>query len=147
MDNAALKQKIYDGLSDKRIGISEKVKSRIEFEWETFDKNNQLEYLAFYDDLVAFAKDNDIKIGSGRGAACCSLVLYALDITQINPIQHGLIFERMPKKLDIDFDVEPTRRDEIIKYLKQKYGENNVLRSVAYDVHNKRHPNACKWII
>lgn len=147
MDNAALKQKIYDGLSDKGIGISENVKSRIEFEWETFDKNDQLENLSFYYDLVAFAKDNDIKIGSGRGVACCSLVLYALDITQINPLKHGLIFERMPKKLDIDFDVEPTRRDEIIQYLKQKYGENNILRSVAYDVHNKPHPNACKWII
>ena len=48
MNNIALKQKLYDGLSDKRIGISEKVKSRIEFEWETFDKNNQLEYLSFY---------------------------------------------------------------------------------------------------
>lgn len=147
MNNIELKQKVYDGLFDKGVEISEKVKSRIELEWETFDNNNQLDYITFYYDLVSFAKDNDIKIGSGRGVSCCSLVLYALDITKINPLNYGLIFERIPKRLDVDFDVEPMRREEIVQYLKQKYGEENVLRSVAYDVHKKPHPHACKWII
>lgn len=147
MNNAELKQKIYDGLSDKGIEIGEKIKSRIELEWETFDTNDQLDCLSFYHDLVSFARDNDIKIGSGRGVACCSLVLYALDITQINPLNYGLIFERMPKNLDIDFDVEPKGRERIIKYLKQKYGEGNVLRAVSYDLHKKPRPHTCKWII
>ena len=147
MNEVELKQKIYDGLTDKKVEISEEVKNRIELEWETFSKNGQLNYLAFYYDLVSFAKENGIKIGSGRGVACCSLILYALDITQINPLRYGLIFERVPKNLDIDLDVETEQREKIINYLKQKYGENNVLRSVAYDSHKIPHPHASRWII
>lgn len=148
MNEVELRQKIYDGLTDKKVEISEEVESRIELEWGTFSKNNQINYLAFYGDLVSFAKENDIKIGSGRGVACCSLILYALDITKINPLRYGLIFERIPKKLDIALEVETEQRVKIINYLKQKYGENNVLRPVAYSyVHKIPHPHASRWII
>ena len=131
-DENKLKQEIYEGIKIRGISVTEEVKDRIEFEWETFKKNGQFNYINFFKELCAFAKNNNISIWSGRGPVCASLILYALSITDINPLNYGLIFERVPKKLNIDIDVEPSGYEKIINYLKEVYGENNVL-GVTHD--------------
>ena len=131
-DENKLKQEIYEGIKIRGISVTEEVKDRIELEWETFKKNGQLNYINFFKELCAFAKNNNISIGSGRGPVCASLILYALNITEINPLNFDLIFERIPKKLDIDIDVEPSGSEKILNHLKEVYGENNVL-GVTHD--------------
>ena len=90
-------------------------------------------YFLIVADYVTWAKDNDIPVGPGRGSVGGSIVAYALNITDIDPIPHGLIFERFinsERKLipDIDLDFCMDRREEVINYLVHKYGQNRVCR-------------------
>ena len=128
-DENLLKESILMGLGKRNIEITLEVQKRIELEWNTFKENDQLNRLFIVYDLMSWAKNNNIKYGSGRGASCGSLILYALGITDINPLTYNLIFERMGKVLDIDIDSESPAK--MVDYLKSKYGKENVLR-VAY---------------
>ena len=88
-------------------------------------------------DFVNWAKDNGIVVGPGRGSAAGSIVSYLLKITDIDPIKYELLFERFlnPERIsmpDIDMDFADTRRDEILKYIKKKYGENHVAQIVTF---------------
>src|SRR5436853_7262789 len=88
-------------------------------------------------DLVQYAKDNGIRVGPGRGSAAGSMVAYALGITDLDPLAHGLIFERFlnPERVsmpDIDIDFDDRRRGEVIQYVSQKYGEERVSQIVTY---------------
>ncbi len=88
-------------------------------------------YFLVVQDLVAWAKSQEIRVGPGRGSAAGSLVSYALDITDVNPLQYGLIFERFlnPDRRtlpDIDLDFEDSRRGEVITYLRQRHGSEYV---------------------
>ncbi len=95
------------------------------------------EYFLIVWDLVKFAKSNDIRVGPGRGSAAGSIVSYLLNITDIEPLKYGLLFERflneerknMPD-IDIDFCYE--KRDRVIKYVTQKYGENRVAQLITF---------------
>jgi DNA polymerase III subunit alpha len=82
-------------------------------------------------DFINYSKDNDISVGPGRGSAAGSLVCWAMRITDCNPIQHGLLFERFlnPERRglpDIDVDFEQQRRDEVVTYVRNKYGQDRV---------------------
>ena len=83
-------------------------------------------------DFVKFAKEKGILVGPGRGSAAGSLTSYALQITNVDPLKYGLLFERFLNKdrrnmPDIDLDFPDDRRDEVIQYVKDKYGSNHVL--------------------
>ena len=80
-------------------------------------------------DYIKFARDNNIPVGPGRGSAAGSLVAYAMEITNIDPIHHGLLFERFlnPERKsmpDVDTDFCIDRRDDVIKYVTDKYGDD-----------------------
>ncbi|MBA2769813.1 MAG: DNA polymerase III subunit alpha [Sporichthyaceae bacterium] len=88
-------------------------------------------------DLVGYAKANGIRVGPGRGSAAGSLVAYALGITDLDPIAHGLLFERFlnPERIsmpDIDLDFDERRRGDMIRYATEKYGEDRVSQIITF---------------
>ena len=88
-------------------------------------------------DLVQYAKDNGIRVGPGRGSAAGALIAYALGITELDPLKHGLIFERFlnPERVsmpDIDMDFDERRRGDMIRYATEKYGEERVAQIITY---------------
>src|SRR5918997_1580603 len=88
-------------------------------------------------DFINWAKDNGIRVGPGRGSAAGSLAAYAMGITDLDPLAHGLIFERFlnPERVsmpDVDIDFDDRRRGEVIQYVSQKYGEERVSQIVTY---------------
>ena len=125
-----LKEKTYKLLSQK-LTITDEYKQRLDYELDVIKKMGYSDYFLIVSDYVKFAKDNNIFVGPGRGSAGGSLVAYSLDIITIDPIKADLLFERflnegrktMP---DIDVDFEDTRREEVVNYLKDKYGKNKV---------------------
>jgi DNA polymerase-3 subunit alpha len=94
-------------------------------------------YFLVVADLVTHAKKVGIRVGPGRGSAAGSLVAYALGITGLDPIEHGLLFERFlnPERIsmpDIDLDFDERRRSEMIRYATQKYGDDRVAQIITY---------------
>ncbi len=88
-------------------------------------------------DLVRYAKENRIRVGPGRGSAAGALIAYALGITELDPIKHGLLFERFlnPERVsmpDIDMDFDERRRADMIRYATEKYGEERVAQIITY---------------
>lgn len=110
---------------------------RLNYELNVINEMNYNDYFLIVNDYVKFAKNHDITVGPGRGSAAGSLVSYSLNITTVDPIKNKLIFERFlnPKRKslpDIDIDFEDTRRDEVVTYLKNKYGKQRVANIVTY---------------
>ncbi len=117
--------------------ITPEIEEKLNLELETIKKMGLCDYFLIIEDLIQFAREKEIKVGPGRGSAVGSLVLYALGITNINPLDFGLIFERflnleritMP---DVDIDFCDDRRGEIIEYLFRKYGEKSVAQIITF---------------
>ncbi|MDG2005967.1 MAG: DNA polymerase III subunit alpha [Thermodesulfobacteriota bacteirum] len=106
-------------------------KKRIEHEMNIIKNMGFEGYFLVVSDFIKFAKSSNIPVGPGRGSAAGSLIAYLLDITEVDPIRHGLIFERFlnPERIsmpDIDIDFCGEGRDEVIKYVTQKYGQDKV---------------------
>src|SRR5205823_3226630 len=101
---------------------------RLEMELGVIQKMGFDAYFLIVWDFVKYAKDNGIAVGPGRGSAAGSIVAYALDITDVDPLEHDLLFERflnaervsMP---DVDIDFSVKGRDRVIEYVRQKYGQ------------------------
>src|SRR5919198_3243775 len=94
-------------------------------------------YFLIVRDFIHFAKQKGIPVGPGRGSAAGSIVAFVLGITDIDPLQHGLIFERFlnPERVsmpDIDIDFDDLRRGEVIEYVKRRYGEGNVTQIITF---------------
>ena len=88
-------------------------------------------------DLIRYARENDIPVGPGRGSAAGSLVSYCMRITDIDPLQYGLLFERFlnPERVtlpDIDIDFCMNRRGEVIEYVTEKYGREQVSQIITF---------------
>ncbi|WP_085509090.1 DNA polymerase III subunit alpha [Thalassobacillus devorans] len=112
-------------------------KERLEYEWGVIASMNFSDYFLIVWDFVAYAKRNNIKVGPGRGSAAGSLVAYLLGITEVNPIQYDLLFERFlnPERVtmpDIDIDFSDHRRDEVIQYVTNKYGTDRVAQIITF---------------
>jgi len=106
-------------------------KERLQYELSVLKKMGFERYFLVVSDLIRWSKENNIKVGPGRGSAAGSLVSYLLYITDLDPIRFGLIFERFinPERIDlpdIDIDFASSQRAEVINYIKNKYGEENV---------------------
>lgn len=131
-----IKEKCLEGLKRKNKN-NDKYLSRLEYELSVIDKMGFNNYFLIVSDYVNYAKTHDILVGPGRGSAAGSLVSYALDITTPDPIEYDLYFERflnpsrntMP---DIDIDFEDIKREDVISYLKEKYGKNRVANIVTF---------------
>ena len=118
--------------SNSEFYVIKALKERVGHELDVIAKNNFTDYFLLVYDIIHFAKTNNIPVGPGRGASVGSIVLYALDVTDIDPIKYGLFFERFinEEKIvmpDIDIDVSLDGRDKIIEYLKTKNGDDNVM--------------------
>ena len=121
----------YEGLQKKKPDYDETYKARLEYELSIISKMGYCDYFLLVQDYVNYARSVGISVGPGRGSGAGSLVSYALDIVSPDPIENDLLFERFlnPERQsmpDIDVDFADIRRDEVIEYLKQKYGKNRV---------------------
>ena len=111
---------------------------RLEYELEVIKKMNFCNYFLIVWDYVKYAKNNNILVGPGRGSAAGSLVSYVLGITDIDPIKYNLLFERFlnPERItmpDIDVDFDSEKRQDIIDYVTNKYGEKKVAGIITFD--------------
>jgi DNA polymerase III subunit alpha len=123
----------------KRFGenITEKHRERMEYELSVIEKTGYASYFLIVQDFVNWAKDNGIVVGPGRGSAAGSFVSYLTGITNIDPIEYNLLFERFlnPERIsmpDVDMDFADNRRDEVLNYVRQKYGEDHVSQIITF---------------
>ncbi len=110
---------------------------RLRYELEVIRDKGLAGYFLVVADFVDWAKEHGIGVGPGRGSAAGSIISYTLGITKLDPIEHGLLFERFlnPERTempDIDIDFDDERRDEVIEYVREKYGEDRVAQVVTY---------------
>jgi len=94
-------------------------------------------YFLVVADLCKYARDNGIRVGPGRGSAAGSMIAYVLGITELDPVEHKLLFERFlnPERIsmpDIDLDFDERRRGDMIRYATQRYGEERVSQIITY---------------
>jgi len=126
-----------DGLIIKVPNASQEYKERLAYELSVIKRMKFSDYFLIVWDFIKFAKENGMIIGPGRGSAAGSLVAYVLDITDVDPIKHELLFERFlnPERVsmpDIDIDFPDHRRDEVIEYVAKKYGELHVAQIATF---------------
>jgi len=135
-----LRELCYDGLharyGERAAGDSE-LNRRLEYELGVLEKTGFVSYLLIVWDFIHFAKEKGIPVGPGRGSAAGSIVAFVLGITDIDPLQFGLIFERFlnPDRVsppDIDVDFCEARRGEVLEYVRQKYGERRVAQIITF---------------
>jgi len=113
------------------------IQERLTYEVETINNMGFASYFLITADFIQWARDHDIPVGPGRGSAAGSLVAYAMGITNICPLQFGLLFERFlnPERVsppDVDIDFCQSRRAEVIDYVRNKYGERSVSHIITY---------------
>jgi DNA polymerase-3 subunit alpha len=118
-------------------GISDAVRKQADFEVGVIIQMGFPGYFLVVADFINWAKDNGIRVGPGRGSGAGSMVAYAMRITDLDPLVHGLIFERFlnPDRIsmpDFDIDFDERRRGEVIRYVTEKYGEDRVSMIVTY---------------
>ena len=122
---------------DENGNVDEKLHDRLDYELSTIENMGYVEYFLIVWDFINYAKNSGIMVGPGRGSAAGSIVAYTLRITDIDPIKYGLIFERFlnPERVsmpDIDIDFCYERRGEVIDYVTEKYGEDNVSQIITF---------------
>lgn len=123
--------------AEAREKLSESVIERTEFELGVMDTMGYNGYFLIVQDFINWGKDRGIIFGPGRGSAAGSIVAYALNITELDPLKYDLLFERFlnPDRIsmpDIDIDIQDTRRNEVIEYCANKYGESRVANIVTF---------------
>ena len=136
-----IKKLTHDGL-EKKYGLkdnkdSQSIIDRANYELDLIIKMGFVDYFLIVADYIKFAKENDIPVGPGRGSSVGSMVAYALDITDTDPIKFGLFFERFlnPERVsmpDIDSDFCVVGREDVINYVKNVYGKLNVAQIVTF---------------
>ncbi len=131
---------VYEGLKKRYGEITPDLKDRVDYELRTINKMGFAAYFLITWDFIHYAKTHDIPVGPGRGSAAGSVVAYALEITDLDPIKHHLLFERflneerytMPD-IDIDFCIE--KRRQVIDYVTEKYGEDKVCQIITFSTY------------
>ena len=126
----------YESLESHGLKDNKQYVERLEYELGVIKSMGYSDYFLLVQDYVGWAKNNGILVGPGRGSAAGALISYLLNITEIDPLKYGLQFERFlnPNRStmpDIDVDFMDTRRDEVVQYMRDKYGNNRVGNIVA----------------
>jgi len=129
-------EKIKNKLKNKKKSLQE-YKTRLDYEIEKIREMRFPGYFLIVWDIISFSKENKISIGPGRGSVVGSLVAYVMGITSIDPLEYDLIFERFlnPERIslpDIDIDFDRERRNDVIEYIREKYGKKNVAQIVTF---------------
>ena len=136
-NNEYLRELCAFGLKERYGDKDEQYRPRLEHELSIIESMGFVEYFLIVWDFIKYAHDNGISVGPGRGSASGSIVSYVLHITDIDPIKYNLIFERFlnPERVstpDIDIDFCDERRDEVIDYVIDKYGEDKVAQIITF---------------
>jgi DNA polymerase-3 subunit alpha len=139
-----LEKLTYDGLKN-RYGenLSKEILERTEYELSVIKKMGYVDYFLIVWDYIHYAKTHNIPVGPGRGSGAGSIVAYSIEITDIDPIQYNLIFERFlnPERISMpDFDVDfcYEKRDKVIEYVEQKYGKDHVSQIITFGTMSAR---------
>ncbi|MDO5041120.1 MAG: DNA polymerase III subunit alpha [Peptoniphilus sp.] len=132
-----LRHLVEEGIAQRYEKIDSEIKSRVEYELDTIIKMGYTDYFLIVWDFIRYAKSKGIMVGPGRGSAAGSIVSYALRITDVDPMKFALLFERFlnPERVsmpDIDIDFCYERREEVIDYVIDKYGKENVAQIVTF---------------
>lgn len=135
--NSYLEYLVFEGAKKRYEKVTPELKERIDYELSVISKMGFSAYFLITWDFIHYAKTHGIPVGPGRGSAAGSVVAYTLKITDLDPIQHKLLFERFlnPERftmpdIDIDFCIE--RRGEVIDYVTRKYGEDKVCQIITF---------------
>lgn len=134
---AYLRHVCRDRLKQRLPNADQATWQRLEYELDVIEDKGFQEYFLIVEDLITYARSQGILVGPGRGSAVGSLVAYALGISDLNPLEHGLLFERFlnperEKPPDIDMDFPDDRREDMIAYAKSKYGQANVAQIITF---------------
>jgi len=126
-----------EGLRERYKNITVEIRQRLEYEISVIEQMGYVDYFLIVWDFIKYARDNKIMVGPGRGSAAGSLVAYSMKITNIDPLKYNLIFERFlnPDRIsmpDIDVDFCYERREEVIDYVKEKYGHERVAQIITF---------------
>lgn len=133
-----LEKEVNQGLKRRfKNQVSAQHQEQANYEIQVINQMGFPSYFLVVADLVRYAKENGIRVGPGRGSAGGSVVAFALGITELDPIKHGLLFERFlnPERVslpDIDIDFDEKRRADMIKYATDKYGSDHVAQIITY---------------
>ncbi len=132
-----LREQCYEGFRKRYPNPTEEHKARVEYELSIINQLGFSGYFLIVWDFIREAKSRGIIVGPGRGSAAGSMVSYCLDITTIDPIEHGLLFERFlnPERVsmpDVDVDFADNRRDEVLQYVREKYGSEHVVQICTF---------------
>lgn len=136
--DAAFTRAVNEGLAERYPqGISDEVRARADYEIGVIIQMGFSSYFLVVADFINWAKNNGIRVGPGRGSGAGSMAAYAMRITELDPIEHGLIFERFlnPERVsmpDFDVDFDERRRGEVIRYVSDKYGDDRVAQIVTF---------------
>ena len=135
---AAFRRAVDGGLAERYpSGITQDVRERADYEIGVITQMGFSSYFLVVADFINWAKTNGIRVGPGRGSGAGSMAAYAMKITELDPIVHGLIFERFlnPDRVsmpDFDVDFDERRRSEVIRYVTEKYGDDRVAQIVTF---------------
>ncbi|MEO0452533.1 MAG: DNA polymerase III subunit alpha [Verrucomicrobiota bacterium] len=137
---AYLRELCHQGLRQRfgdQVDTDPELTERLDYELGIIEKMGFVSYFLIVWDFIRYAKENGIPVGPGRGSGAGSMVAYVLEITDLDPIRYGLIFERFlnPERVsppDIDVDFCQDRRAEVIHYVREKYGQRSVAQIVTY---------------
>ncbi|MDK8796340.1 DNA polymerase III subunit alpha [Corynebacterium sp. MSK044] len=134
-----LRKEVHRGLQERFEGatVPEEYYKRADYEIDVIDMKGYPSYFLIVAELIKHARSVGIRVGPGRGSAAGSLVAYALTITNIDPIEHGLLFERFlnperPSAPDIDIDFDDRRRGEMITYAAENWGEDKIAQVITF---------------
>jgi DNA polymerase-3 subunit alpha len=134
--NDYIRRLTYEGIESRYGDVTEEIRTRLEYELSVITKMEYSTYFLIVWDFVRYARDHGISVGPGRGSAAGSLVSYCLGITSVDPLKYGLLFERFlnPDRISLpDFDIDfcVKGRDEVIRYVRQKYGGEEWWNRIA----------------
>jgi DNA polymerase-3 subunit alpha len=137
-EESCFRAEVWRGM-DRRYpdGYDEQRRQQAEYEMGIIATMGFCSYFLVVADFIMWAKRNGIRVGPGRGSAAGSIVAYALGITDLDPLNHGLVFERFlnPERVsmpDIDIDFDERRRGDVIRYVTEKYGDDRVAQIITY---------------
>lgn len=124
-------------IEDIKKKLPDDVNARIAYELSVIDGMGFNGYMLIVSDFIKWGKDQGIVFGPGRGSAAGSIIAYTLEITELDPLKYGLLFERFlnPDRIsmpDVDVDIQDTRRDEVVQYCVRKYGDERVANIVTF---------------
>ncbi|OGG38830.1 DNA polymerase III subunit alpha [Candidatus Jorgensenbacteria bacterium RIFCSPLOWO2_02_FULL_45_12] len=132
-----LKHLVYERVGNRYPQMDKAVEERINTELSVIEKTGFADYFLIVQDYTNWAKNHGIVVGPGRGSAAGSIVSYILNVTNLNPLKYDLLFERFlnPDRIqipDIDLDFTDTRRDEVLSYVREKYGADRVAQIITF---------------